>query len=83
MTVGERPPAGGRYTGKGALGILRQQPLALEAAAYTLTDQLNQILQLPFVRRFDALKTGRAVVAICVDAIQEQQMKVNIQEQPH
>ncbi len=42
----------------GLLGILLQQPLALQATAYTLTDQLNQILQLAFVRRLDALKPG-------------------------
>jgi hypothetical protein len=32
-----------------------------------------------FVRRLDALKSGWAVVAIDVDAIQEQDVKVNIQ----
>ena len=29
----------------GALGVLFQQSLAFQAAAYTLTDQLNQILE--------------------------------------
>ena len=37
------------------------------------------MLQLGFVRRLDALISGRAVVAIDVDAIQEQDVKVNIQ----
>jgi len=50
----------------GLLGILLQQPQPFQATAYTLTNQLNQIFQLAFVRRPDALKTGRPVVAIDV-----------------
>ncbi len=65
----------------GALGVLFQQALAFQAATYTLADQLNQILQLVFIRRFDALKPGRTIVAIHVDAIQKQDMEVNIQVQ--
>lgn len=41
-----------------ALGVLFQQALAFQGATYTLTDQLNQILELTFIRRFDALKRG-------------------------
>jgi len=44
----------------GALGIVFQQTLAIQATAYTLTDALNQSLQLVFVRRLDALKVGAA-----------------------
>ena len=55
-----------------------QQALALELGADALADQVNQILQLALVRCFDALKAGRSVVAIRVDAIQEQNMLVNV-----
>jgi hypothetical protein len=48
----------------GALGILFQQTLALQATAYTLTNQLNQIFHFVFVRCLDALKPGWSVVAI-------------------
>ncbi len=51
------------------LGVLFQQALAFEAAADALADQLNQLLQLAFVRCFDALKAGRSVVAMHIDAI--------------
>jgi uncharacterized lipoprotein YmbA len=51
----------------------------LEAAADALADQLNQLLQLAFVRCLDALKSGWPIVAIHIDAIQEQDVKVNIQ----
>jgi hypothetical protein len=33
---------------------LLQQALAFQAATYTLTDQLDQILQLVFIRHLDA-----------------------------
>jgi hypothetical protein len=56
----------------GALGILLQQAQPFQATACTLTDQLNPILQLAFVRRPDPLKSGRPVIAIAVYAIQEQ-----------
>lgn len=52
----------------GALGVLFQQALAFQAATYTLTDQLNQILQLALGWRFNALKAGWSVVAIDVCA---------------
>ena len=65
----------------GALGVLFQQALAFQAATYTLADQLNQLLQLVFVRCLDALKAGRTIVAIHVDAVQKQDMEVNIQVQ--
>ena len=57
----------------GALGVLFQQALAIQGATYTLTDQLNQILQLTFIRRFDALEPRGPVVAIDVYAIQKQE----------
>jgi hypothetical protein len=60
----------------GALGILLQHALALEATAYALADQLNQPLQLAFVRCLDAAKSGWSIVAIHIDAIQEQDMKM-------
>jgi hypothetical protein len=41
----------------GVLGILLQQILTLKAATYTLTDQLNQVLKLTFIRGFDALES--------------------------
>jgi hypothetical protein len=63
----------------GTLGVLFQQALALEAAADALADQLNQLLQLAFVRCLDALKSGWSIVAIHIDAIQEQDMKVNVE----
>ena len=59
----------------GTLSILLQQSLAFQAAPHAFANQLNQFLQLAFVRRLDALKTGRAVVATYVDAIQEQQAR--------
>ena len=65
----------------GALGVLFQQALAFEAAADALADQLNQLLQLAFVRRLDALKSGWAVVAIDVDAIQEQDVEMYVEVQ--
>jgi hypothetical protein len=61
------------------LGILLQQALPFQATAYTLTNQLNQVLQLVLVRRFDALEPGWPVVAIDVHAIQKQDVKVNIE----
>ena len=63
----------------GALGILLQQSLALKAAAYALANQLNQVLQLAFARRPDALKPRWPVVAIDVHAIQKQDVEVNIE----
>jgi hypothetical protein len=42
----------------GLLRILLQQTLALQATAYPLADQLNQVFQLTLVRRPDALKPG-------------------------
>ena len=38
-------------------------------------DQLNQLLQHVFVRCLDALKAGRTIVAIHVDAVQKQDME--------
>jgi hypothetical protein len=58
------------------VGVLFQQALALEAAADALADQLNQLLQLGFVWCLDALKSGWSIVAIHIDAIQEQDMKM-------
>tara|TARA_B110000503_G_scaffold123854_1_gene189819 strand:- start:2595 stop:2786 length:192 start_codon:yes stop_codon:yes gene_type:complete len=55
-------------TKPGTLGVLFQQALAFEAAADALADQLNQLLQLAFVGCFDALKAGRSVVAMHIDA---------------
>jgi hypothetical protein len=63
----------------GALSILFQQALTLEAAADASANQLNQLFQFAFVWRLDALKSGWAVVAIYVDAIQEQDVKVYIE----
>ena len=60
----------------GTLGILLQQALPFQATAYTLTNQLNQLLQLVFVRRLDASKTGCPVVAIGVHTIQKQDVKM-------
>lgn len=48
----------------GGLGILLQQALALQAAAYTLANQLNQILDLAYVRHPDAPKLWWPVVAM-------------------
>jgi hypothetical protein len=42
----------------GAPGVLLQQALSFQAATDTLADKLNQILQLVFNRRFEALKSG-------------------------
>jgi hypothetical protein len=55
--------------------------LALEAAADALADQLNQFLQLALVRCPDALKSGWPIVAIHIDAIQEQDMKMYVEIQ--
>ncbi len=56
----------------GVLCILFQQTLAFQGATYTLTDQLNQILELVFIRCLDALKPRWSVVAIDVNTIQKQ-----------
>jgi len=56
----------------GALGILLQQAQPFQTTACTLANQVNQILQLTFIRRPDPLKSGRPVIAIAVYAIQEQ-----------
>ena len=61
----------------GVLGILFQQALALEAATYTLTDQLNQFIQLVPGWGFDTLKPRGSTVAINVDAIQKQDVEVD------
>ena len=54
---------------------------ALQATAYTLTDQLHQVLQLTYIRCLDALKPGWPVFAIDIDAAQEEDLKVNIEIQ--
>ena len=56
----------------GALGVLFEQALAFQAATYTLTDQLNQLLELVFIRCLDALKPRWSVVAIDLNTIQKQ-----------
>ncbi len=48
----------------GLLGILFQQPLAFQAAAYTLTDALNQAFQLITYRCPATLKAGRSVEVV-------------------
>ena len=63
----------------GALGILLQQTLALQAAAYALADQVSQAFELAFIRCLDTLKAGRSIVAIHVDAIQEQDVEMYIE----
>ena len=63
----------------GALGVLFEQALASQAATYTLTDQLSQILQLVLNRRFEALKSGGSVVVIDVNTIQKQDVKMYIE----
>ncbi len=72
---------GGFEVQPGTLGVLFQQALALKAASDALADQLDQLLQLSFVRRLDALKSGWAVVAIDVDAIQEQDVEMYVEVQ--
>ena len=62
-----------------ALGVLFQQALSLQAATYALTDKLDQILQLVFIRCLDALKPRRTVVAIDVNTIQKQDVKMYIE----
>jgi hypothetical protein len=62
----------------GAPGILLQLAKSFQAAAGTFTDQLNQFLQFPFIRRPHALKSGWAAVPIHIDAIQNQDMEVNV-----
>ena len=57
----------------GALGVLFQQALSFQAATDTLADKLNQILQLVFVRRLDALKPRWSVVVIDVNTIKKQE----------
>jgi hypothetical protein len=59
---------GGVEVQPGALGVLFQQALALEAAADALADQLNQLLQLAFVWCLDAAKSGWSIVAIHIGA---------------
>ena len=61
----------------GALGVLFQEALAFE----TVTDQLNQVFQLTIVRRLNALKAGRTIVATHVDSAQKQDMEVDIHVQ--
>jgi hypothetical protein len=51
----------------GALGVLLQQALSFQAAADTLADKLNQILQFAFIRCLDALKPSGLVIAIDVN----------------
>ena len=63
----------------GALGVLFEQALSFQAATYTLTDQLNQILQLVFIRCLDALKPRWSVVALDVNTIQKQYVKVDVE----
>jgi hypothetical protein len=64
----------------GVLGILFQPTLALEAAICSLTNQLNQIHHLVFMRCFDALKPGWSVVPVDVYAIQKQEARMTIAE---
>ncbi len=54
----------------GALGVLCQQALALETAKPALPAQS--------LRRLNALKAGRTIVATPVDAVQKQDMEVDI-----
>ena len=62
----------------GALDILFEQALACHPATYTLTDQLNQILELVFTRWADVLKPRWSVIAIDVNTIQKQDVKMYI-----
>jgi hypothetical protein len=59
----------------GVLGVLFQQALALQAATYTLTDQLNRFNQLILGWSFDTLEPRGSTVAINVDAIQKQERR--------
>ena len=72
---------GGVEVQPGTLGVLFQQALALEAAADALADQLNQLLQLAFVRCLDAAKSGWSIVAIHIDAIQKQDVEMYVEVQ--
>ena len=67
------PSARSRVAKPGALGVLFQQALSFQAATDTLADKLNQILQLVFVRRLDALKPRWSVVVIDVNTIKKQE----------
>jgi hypothetical protein len=53
--------------------------LTLQAAACTLTDQLNHILLFAFFRRPDPLKPGRSVIAIDIYAVQKQDVYVEVE----
>jgi len=60
----------------GILGILLHPAQPLQATACTLANQVNQILQLTFIRRPDALELRRPVVAIDICPIEKQDMKM-------
>ena len=62
--------------GSSSSQALSVSALAFQATTYTLTDQLNQILQLVFIRCLDALKPRWSVVAIDVNTIQKQDVPV-------
>ena len=53
--------------------------MSLQTATDALANQLNQFLQFGFVWCLDVLKSGSATLAIHVDAIQKQDMKVNVE----
>jgi hypothetical protein len=67
----------------GVLGILLQQALSFQAAPHALANQLDQFFQLGLVRCLNALKAGRTIVATHVNTIQEQNVEVDVEEQPH
>jgi len=60
----------------GALGILLEQSQPFQATACTLANQVDQILQLTFIRRPDALELRGPVVAIDICPIEKQDMKM-------
>ena len=61
--------------------ILRTINHSFQATACTLANQVNQILQLTFIWRLDALKPRSTVITIDVHAIQEKDMKMNVEVQ--
>ena len=63
----------------GAPVVPLQQAQPFQAATYTLTDDPNQIFELVFIRCLDALNPRWSVIAIDVNTIQKQGVKIDVE----
>jgi hypothetical protein len=66
-----------------ALGIALEEPSFLQESRYTMTDGMHQSFEFINVWRFYPVKTQFSMSILNIDPIQEEHVKVQIEEQPH